>query len=193
MRIEMCGPPTSGKSTLARELKKRGIPRGTILPADQTPKKWQSFVNFINEVYGKTEYKSLPTKTLSSLASAYIADHIKEPRVFDELVILCGISMAIRLPKECSEKYFSEAPLPSVLVYLTADTKTLMLRNEIRGNKDRKEKIPQWKEKTLKAIDACNKYIPILKKRGCNILTFNTDITPTRLIADNVMENINAK
>lgn len=186
MRIEMCGPPTSGKSTIVRGLRERDIRRGSRLSDSQTPKEWQSFVNFINQAYEKTDYKKLPTKTLSSLASAWAGDHSDKIVVFDELVILCGISMAIRLPKEYSIKYFSEAPLPGILIYLTADTETLLSRNEARGEKNRPEK-------TIRAIKACNEYIPILEERGCNILTFNTSKIRPPLIIEKILEEINAK
>lgn len=186
MRIEMVGPPTSGKSSLVRALKEKGIRRGIILPPEDTPKQWQPFVNFINKTYEGTTYNSLSSKTLSSLATAWAGDRFIEPKVYDELVILCGISMAIRFPEEYANKYFAEAPLPSILVYLTANKNTLVHRNKLRGEKSRVDK-------TLRAVDACHRYIPVLEERGCNILKFNTSNTSLPVIVYKVLEEIYAK
>lgn len=183
MRIEMCGPPTAGKSRLVKELVKRGIKRGPRSFPDQTPVEWQSFVNFVNDAYSGTSYKTLPSKTLASLGSAWVADNTIVPMVFDELVILCGFSMAIRFPSKYADRYFAEAPLPGILVYLTADIDTLMRRNEARGEKNRSEK-------TIRMMVACDKYIPVLKERGCKILMINTTNKPTTVITDRVLKEV---
>jgi len=186
MRIEMCGPPTAGKSQLVKTLKQMGITRGPKTTNNSPPKEWFPFAEFVRETYKTTTYKKLPTKTLMSLASAWMGDKTPKPIVFDELVILCGFSMAIRLPKECSDRYFAEAPLPAILVYLTADNDILMKRNAARGERSRPEK-------TMRMVRACEHYVPVLKERGCRILTFDTSNVSTTAIARNIIEEIGAK
>lgn len=183
MRIEMCGPPTAGKSQLVRELVKSGIQRGPKTSNAAPPKKWDDFSDFIRYAYSVKTFKKLPIKTLMSLALADVGDNYPGYMVFDELVILCGFSMAIRFPKEYSDRYFAEAPLPEFLIYLTADVNTLLKRNLERGEKNRPEK-------TMRMVHACNHYIPILKERGCNILEFDTTKTSTIEIVNQIKEEL---
>ncbi len=167
MRIEMCGPPTAGKSSLVKALRKKGIKKGRIISAEKVPKEWMSFKQFVDDVYKDTTYQKLPTKTLESLASAWYGSKNKEWIVFDELLILCGFSLSIRFPEELAYKYFESVPLPEILVYLFSSEKELLKRNLKRGEKNRPDK-------TLRCIEMCNKFIPVLEKRGCNILKYNT-------------------
>lgn len=183
MRIEMCGPPTAGKSQLVKELVKAGIQRGPKKVTAEPPKKWSSFSDFIRHAYSVKTFKKLPIKTLMSLSLADIGDKYSGHMVFDELVILCGFSMAIRFPKEYPDRYFAEAPLPGALIYLTADVNTLLERNLARGEKNRPEK-------TMRMVHACDQYIPVLKERGCNILTFDTTRTSTTEIVKKIKEEL---
>ena len=166
MRIEMTGPPTSGKSSLVKALKAAGICRGVVDPLFPIPNVWKGFADFIDTVYANTTYKKLPGKTITSLTSAWKGSKRKGWAVFDELLILCGFSLAIRMP-EYAEEYFQTVPLPELLIIMTAPNDVLMLRNEKRGEKNRPEK-------TMRCVVAHKKYLPILKERGCTILKINS-------------------
>jgi tRNA uridine 5-carbamoylmethylation protein Kti12 len=176
MRIEMTGPPTAGKSRTVRELIKAGATRGPQGHSHSVPKKWVYFEKFIRETYAGTNYKALPDKTVRSLAACYVGDKSRQIMVFDEFLILCGFSMAIRLAEEPTTKYFETVPLPGILVHLTAPYDVLMARNEARGEKARPDK-------TTRMINAHEKYMPILERRGCRILTFDTSVKEPRKIA----------
>lgn len=179
MRIEMCGPPTAGKSRLVKELRKTGIKRGPEGSLTKIPSAWRDFSTWVATTYSETSLKSLPDKTQRSLAAAWRGSKSKETMVFDELTILCGFSMAIRLPKEKTVYYFNNVPLPEVLIYLTAPPEVLHDRNIKRGAGNR------W-EKTKRCIAAHEKYIPLLKKRGCNIWTFDSSKASTVKIANRI-------
>jgi len=176
----MIGPPTAGKSRLVKELRKSGIKRGPEGNIKKIPKEWRFFAEMIDQFYKDTTLKSLPDKTRRSLAAAWIGSKSKEWMVFDELLILCGFSLAIRRPKEEAIQYFKNAPLPEVLIYLTAKTDILMERNRARGEGDRSSK-------TLRCIDAHEKFTPILYKRKCRIWKFDTEKYSTHAIADKVL------
>jgi len=183
MRIEMCGPPTSGKSSTVRSLKGRGVDWFSKKYNPRIPKEWGFFAEFINNVYKNTDYKKLPGKTLFSLAQCYQGSISKKWVVFDEALILCGFSLAIRLP-EYAEEYFKIVPLPELLVVLTADHDTLKLRNEERKERNRYEK-------TLRCISAHEKYLPILQKRKCEIIKINTVKNTKNSVTSKIQNKMN--
>lgn len=167
MRIEMTGPPTAGKSSLVRSLRRQGIVKMNVVSElRKIPGKWSEFGNGVVDIYDQYTYKSLPLKTLNALAAAFDAKKNKKWIVFDEALILCGFSLAIRIPDH-AEWYFKHVPLPDILVYLTAKKDVLFARNELRGDRSRPDK-------TLRCMRAHKQYMRILKKRRCNILKFNT-------------------
>lgn len=171
MRIEITGPPTSGKSRLVKAFKKthaveRG-PRGNI---DKIPRSWRGFADFIRRAYAPSPYVGMRDKTLRALASAWLASRPKAQKrffVFDELVIVAGFSMAIRLPEEHTITYLHECPMPEFLIILDAPLPLLLERNQRRGEGDRPEK-------TVRSYYAHKKYLPLIKKRKCVILKYNT-------------------
>jgi adenylate kinase family enzyme len=166
MRIEMAGPPTSGKSSLVKALKAMGIKRGPAGKIDRIPKQWKSFEDFVRRVYEGSSFQKLPDKTLASIAAGWKGSRHKKWMVFDELLILCGFSLAIRMPQYAKE-YFETVPLPELLIVLSAKEDVLMKRNLARGEKNRPDK-------TMRCIEAHNKYLPILRRRKCRILRFDT-------------------
>lgn len=181
MRIEMCGPPTAGKSKLVQAIKKLSVKRGSPGKIEKIPEQWIDFANFIRTVYKDTTYQTLPDKTLKALAAAWQGDQYKGLLVYDELTILCGFSMAIRMSKKQTSYYFKNVPLPGVLVNLTANISVLEKRNIARGEKNRIEK-------TKRCIEMHNKYLSFLRKRKCRILTFDTGKESSAEIAAQVLE-----
>jgi thymidylate kinase len=171
MRIEMAGPPTSGKSSLVKALKAMGIERGPAGKIHKIPTQWKPFEEFVRRVYDGTSFQKLPDKTLASIAAGWRGSRAKKWMVFDELLILCGFSLAIRMPQYAKE-YFETVPLPELLIVLSAKEETLMKRNLLRGEKNRPDK-------TLRCIEAHEKYLPILRKRKCRIMRFDTSKLPT--------------
>jgi thymidylate kinase len=182
MRIEMIGPPTAGKSQLVRTLVKKGITRGAKTSKIIIPDKWRDFADFIIKVYKNTTYKKLPDKTLMSLTLADVGSSTNKWVIYDELVMLCGFSMAIRIP-EHAEEYFKNAPLPELLIKLTANENTLIKRNLKRGPKNRPEK-------TKRCIDAHKTFLPILEKRNCPILEFDTTSETSEKIANKIISKL---
>jgi tRNA uridine 5-carbamoylmethylation protein Kti12 len=182
MWIEMTGPPTSGKSSLVKRLKSVGIVRGPVGDPAKIPAEWKPFRDFVTQVYSKASFKKLPDKTLRALASAWKGQSSKKWMVFDELLILCGFSLAIRMP-EYAEEYFSTVPLPTILVVLNASEKVLLERNLRRGDKNRPDK-------TRRCIDAHAKYLPILEERKCNILQFDTSSISTLDIVRRILTKL---
>ena len=182
MRIELIGPPTAGKSQLVKTLIKKGVLRGNKYAEIIIPKEWKKFSKFVNKVYKPTTYKKLPDKTLMSLTLAHEGGRFKKWVVYDELVMLCGFSMAIRIP-EHAEEYFEKAPLPELLIVLSANEKILMNRNKQRGLKNRPDK-------TMRCINAHKKYLPILEKRNCPILKFDTSFRSSGSIADEIISKL---
>lgn len=179
----MCGPPTAGKSRTVRAIRREGIHRGPKDEGHKFPKPWRSFEKFVNEVYEGSRHPSLHAKTLRSLGLAWYGDKREKPFVFDELLILCGFSMAIRFKDEYAQRYFEEVPLPAILVNLTAPRDVLMARNEQRKDKSRPEK-------TDRCIEAHAKFLPILVARGCNILTFDTSMISSSGIAKAIQKTL---
>jgi len=166
MRIEMTGPPTAGKSRLVRELVKQGVPKGVVGEIKNIPKEWEPFAGTVRKIYNGTSYKSLPDKTLRAIAAAYVGDKHKGLMVYDELLILVGFSLAIRMP-EFAMKYFNKVPLPGALIMLNADWETIKARNEERGDRSRPDK-------SKRCIRSHKIYLPVLENRGCRIMRFNT-------------------
>ena len=175
MRVEMFGPPTVGKSTLCRALRKFDIAHNT-LGHGRVPDTWLPFAEKISAVYNdqalfKKRGPFLPDKflrkTLQALATAGNADCFSYPVTYDELVVQCGLSMAIRLLGDWSW-YFRELPLPGLLVVLTAPDKTLMERNRQRGY------YRDHSEKTMRVVRVMPKILDILHDRQCPMLEFDT-------------------
>ncbi len=170
----MFGPPTVGKSALCRALRELGIAHN-ILSHDRVPEAWLPFAEKIGAVYNDPALFNrrgpfLPDKflrkTLRALATAGNADRSSYPVTYDELVVQCGLSMAIRLLGDWSW-YFRELPLPGLLVVLTAPDETLMERNRQRGNRDHSEK-------TMRVVNTVPKILAILRERQCPMLEFDT-------------------
>jgi thymidylate kinase len=183
MRIEMTGPPTAGKSSIVKSLRKRGMEKMSVVSvARKIPKKWGAFGKGVEEIYSQRSFKSLPLKTLNALAAAWDAKKSKDWIVFDEALILCGFSLAIRIPEE-AEWYFKHVPLPDILVYVTASKDVLFARNELRGDRSRPDK-------TLRCMRAHKKYIRFLKARQCNILRFDTSDMTTEFITNEIVKEI---
>jgi len=185
MRIELTGPPTAGKSRLVKALKNRGVTRGPEGVIEKIPPEWEPFAGTVRKIYKETTFKSLPDKTLRSLAAAWIGDNYSKYMVFDELLILVGFSLAIRRP-EYAVNYFNKVPLPEVLIILTANWRTLLSRNEARGDRSRPDK-------TTRCINAHKEYMPILEDRGCQILRYNTTNKSSDQIADMVIAKLGIK
>lgn len=186
MRIEMLGPPTSGKTSLVRELICQGIGAGSPHSYKIIPKKWNAFADRIRETYDdrelfKKQLQTLPTKTLNALGTAYYGDKFKGPVVYDELVALCGLSLAIR-HKGDWQWYFEEMPMPGLLVVLECSDETVISRNQARGDRNRTAK-------SLRAFHKMPEIIEILKKRkGGKILFLNTDKLSTYQCAKKVIK-----
>lgn len=181
MRLETTGAPTTGKTSFLRALSGHGHKKVPVKTEhlEQIPPKWSSFGEGVKAIYDGTNYKTLPIKTLNALAYAYEARKTKGWKVFDEALILCGFSLAIRMPDH-AEWYFRHVPLPDILVYLVAEKDDLMARNALRGDRSRPDK-------TLRCIRAHKKYMRILRARKCNIMQFNTSKISAKDIASNVL------
>jgi len=173
MRIEMFGPPTSGKSTVVRQLSQFGVACGQYGDENEIPPEWKWFskrvrMAFLDRKVFKKQLEKLPGKSLAALAGAYAADQVKYPVVCDEFVAMCGLSMAIRSWKDCIW-YFEDMPLPSLLVVLNAPFEVLVQRNLQRGVRSRVKKT----ERTLPFLAAA---LEILKRRGCRVMEFDTSV-----------------
>ena len=180
MRIEMFGPPTSGKSSLVRELTMMGIGRGYIMEGEKIPKQWEPFKANIEKAYIEHPgLKTLPGKSINALHTAAYGDKFKGWIVYDELVALCGISMAIR--HDPWQWYFEQMPMPALLVVLECSEQTLINRNKARAERSRIDK-------TMRAVSKIRYIMPILDKRGANILKLNTDQLTTKQCAKEVIQ-----
>ena len=192
MRIEMFGPPTSGKSALVRELRRRGLATGKLsLEADRSvlPQAWQAFADKLDWLYDAEgssplagKFQVLPNKTLGALSAAAEAAALPWPVVYDELVMQCGLSIAIRVGTDEAawRWYFETAPLPDLLVSMTAPVEVLTARNADRGDRDRTSK-------TLRTLKPARRALEILNGRDCPIREFDTSTIPTAAIADQVV------
>ena len=172
MRIEMLGPPTAGKSSLVRELVLSGIGKGNVQYHAPIPQTWESFAKRIESTYSdrmlfKKRLQSLPEKTLNALSTAHYGDQFKGPVVYDELVALCGLSMAIR-HSDNWHWYFEQMPMPGLLVVLECSLDTIIKRNQARGERDRTKK-------SIRAFDKMAEIKPLIEKRGGNVIYLNTD------------------
>lgn len=188
MRIEMVGPPASGKTSIVRALAARGVLRGPkgVQPI-KIPREWRRFVKFIHNAYRDTshEHTRLPIKTLEGLSAAWVGENSDAPMIFDEHVILNGFSMETRYPG-MGKKYFTQCPLPDILVSLYADDDVFRrrcLRRELRSGRNRYEKAMRFKI-------AIAVYLPVLRERGCNILEFDSGRMSKDLIAKAVHKEI---
>jgi hypothetical protein len=187
MRIEMVGPPASGKSTIVRALVNLGVKEGPRGNPGDIPKGWHKFAKYIVGSYKGTSHENtrLPTKSLEGLAAAWVGDNSSVPMVFDELVILNGFSLATRYPYR-AKRYFEQCPLPAILVSLNADDDVFRKRGdkrELRSGKGRYEKSLRFKY----YIDI---YLPLLKERGCNVLEFDTGRMKKSRIANEVYDEV---
>ena len=173
MLIEMFGVPTSGKSTLIREIRKFGMVTSGFIDNESIPDKWNCFAKHITETYDNpTIFNTdkglgkIKNNTLRALAAAYRGTTYDYPIVFDELVAQYGMSLAIRL--ECEwDWYFNEMPLPGLLVYLTAHRTVLLKRTQNRGKVIKIQKMER-------CMDCAPIIIDILRRRNCQILELDT-------------------
>jgi hypothetical protein len=187
MRIEMVGPPASGKSSVVRALIALGIERGPRGDPERIPKQWYQFKKFILNAYKGTshEHTRLPIKSLEGLAAAWVGDNSSIPMVFDEHVILNGFSMETRYPGT-GKKYFEMCPLPDILVSLWADDNIFFKRNRKREWRKGRNRY----EKSIRFKLAIDEYLPLLKSRGCNIMEFDSGKIRKSKIAKSVYREI---
>jgi len=182
MRIELTGAPTAGKSTLVRSLVREGMRMGKNINLNKIPPHWDFFANIIRDIYKVYDFPKLFNKTLKALAASWVADILPQPIVFDEHIILCGFSLAVRRP-ELAMRYFENVPLPKLLIFLSPSKQILMERNEARGERSHIDK-------TNRCIKAHEEYIPLLRKRGCNILILDSGLFSTAELTKKVLVKI---
>ena len=178
MRAEFLGPPTSGKSTLYRILRDRGITSGKNIECKAVPAEWKPFGQFIERIYGE-RFPSLKAKSLRALRLASAARG-KDWVVFDELIFQFGLSLGIRIP-EYEERYFREAPAPDLLIVLSTKEKGLKKRNGQRLDRDRFKK-------TLRAVECIERVMPIIRERGIRVVEFDTSVQGKKEIVNEVMK-----
>jgi len=186
MRIEMAGPPAVGKSTLVRTLRERGAKEGVRGDPEKIPKVWRPFAKLILESYKGTSHETtrVPIKSLEGLAAAWVGDNSEDILVYDELVVLNGFSMAIRYPDK-APAYFAQAPLPALLVNLYADIEVLLKRTHKRDSRRGRN---DHSGKTIRCVEAHNRFMPLLEQRGCRIMHFDTGKVNPKEIADEVLK-----
>ncbi len=189
MLIEMFGPPTSGKTTLVKELRKFGIMSSHHNVEDQIPESSQPFAvklaniyHDVNAFHDIDKIDQVAYKTQASIAAAHRGKLDKYPLMFDELVVQCGMSFAIRIASDWTW-YFEEMPLPDLLVVLTAHRQVLIKRTQLRGKVHRIEK-------TGTCFDLMKPMLKILEKRNCPMIKFNTQNKDTITCAKMVITRI---
>lgn len=177
MRLEMLGPPTAGKTTIWRGLRARGLLIGRW-DESARPSPNDAFAARVRETYALEPYEKLPDKTLSALVAAKKADKNKQLVVFDELVVQCGLSLAIRIKSDWTW-YFHEMPLPKHLLVLDAPVEELLKRNLARGAKNRAEK-------TLRAVGMMPIIRTLLVNRSVPLIEYDTSRVSPQQIVDEV-------
>lgn len=176
----MLGAPTSGKSSLVRELVLRGVGRGFVDQRKKMPPEWKPFRKKIVKTFEQYPgLKTLPGKTTKALSAACYGDDFNGPIVYDELVAQCGLSLAIR--HEPWQWYFEEMPMPGLLVYLYCSNETLVNRNEARGERSHIEK-------TMRAVGKLEEIMAIIGRREGKVLQLNTDNLTTKECAKEVLQ-----
>lgn len=141
-RIELMGPPGAGKTTLYRELqrmKPKGVlfsddffPIGLVLPP---PPRWLvSAYAQCDETPETIQMRLQATKR--DLAEADAVCKIQTPGValMDESVCQRCLSLALSRPRDVGvlNAYCNRVPLPSAILLVLADAKTLEERNASR-------------------------------------------------------------
>ncbi len=175
MLIEMFGAPTSGKTTLVKELRKFGIAVSHPNEDDKIPDSSMEFAVKLAKLYGDVnafhdidKLDQVAYKTQAAIGAAHRGRADKYPIVFDELVAQYGMSFAIRVSSDWSW-YFEEMPLPDLLVVLRAHKSVLIKRTIERGKLTRVDK-------TGICVDLIKPMLAILRKRNCPMIELNTNL-----------------
>jgi hypothetical protein len=132
-RVELCGPPGVGKSTI---LAAYGPRQSRPTPIEDRSSD-HPFLKFIRRAYQRASRSRRVgyDQTKEAFWHALAADRALGHRVYDELLAQRGLSLALARPEDFDvvRGYFEVMPAPALIVFVGAPLRVLQERNRRRA------------------------------------------------------------